>query len=235
MLLSRSLLHTDGPAMMPFVDLLNHGNSTDHKSTADAHTVIAQRRLRPGDELTFPYVASPSKARLLTSFGFDQGAPSLSLLADGLPKRDEAWLQSHGCAGPRLTELFVETDGHVSEDGMRQALKCVRLKLFEPAEAAFAIDSGYLQTWGGNDAVRAADKDGLLGSILKKDALIVKNTASMCTQALTQEMIAEQQALFPAASPRLRAAIREESIAVMDCYALLSAAHEEITASAAQI
>eukprot|EP01052_Picozoa_sp_SAG31_P009176 SAG31_NODE_477_length_15150_cov_13.611772_12_plen_158_part_00 len=33
-------------------------------------TIVTTRRMSAGEELTFPYVDSPSRARLLTSFGF---------------------------------------------------------------------------------------------------------------------------------------------------------------------
>ena len=52
-----------------------------------------------GDELTWEYLASPSRARLLTSFGFGgpSDAPAASLAAKDLPARDASWLKRHGC------------------------------------------------------------------------------------------------------------------------------------------
>lgn len=81
MMLSRALMHQGkGTVMMPFFDLLNHGDSAYHQSFPNKAVAVAARDLKAGEEITFPYVESPSKARLLTSFGFTEGAPAASLV-----------------------------------------------------------------------------------------------------------------------------------------------------------
>merc|ERR1719174_1097256 len=125
MVLSRAQTQSGvGAVLMPLLDLLNHGDSCRHVNHRDRDTVVAARNLSAGEEITFIYVASPSKARLLTSFGFMQGAPSASLLAAGLPARDPSFLRQHGCAGAERTDLWVGDDGAMSERGVRDALKC---------------------------------------------------------------------------------------------------------------
>ena len=58
------------------------------------------RDVPAGAELHFPYVESPSKARMLLSFGFAAGIPDASLVASDLPPRDPAFLRRVGCDGP---------------------------------------------------------------------------------------------------------------------------------------
>ena len=41
--------------------------------------------MRAGDEVTYAYSESPSKALLLSGFGFDLGAPSATISAAELP------------------------------------------------------------------------------------------------------------------------------------------------------
>jgi hypothetical protein len=113
--------------------------------------VIAERNIAAGEQLTFPYVKSPSKARLLTSFGFASG-PAASLVAADLPQRDTAWLARHGCEGEALgrTDLHLQAAAEgggaptLTEPAVRDALRCVRLQLYLPHESAHALSSGYL-------------------------------------------------------------------------------------------
>ena len=67
-----------------------------------------------GEEITFPYVESPSKARLLTSFGFMDGAPAASLAANDLPVRDVEWLRMNGCIGTTRTVRVCPASTFVS-------------------------------------------------------------------------------------------------------------------------
>ena len=43
----------------------------NHTISANGAELVAAVDLEAGEELTFPYSHSPSRARLLTSFGFD--------------------------------------------------------------------------------------------------------------------------------------------------------------------
>ena len=63
--------------------------------------MVAIRDLAAGEELTWEYQASPSRARLLTSFGFGshRDAPAASLASKDLPARDAAWMYA-GFGGP---------------------------------------------------------------------------------------------------------------------------------------
>ena len=229
MVLSRALQHEGlGPAMMPFLDLLNHGDAARHDSYADRAVIVAARPLAAGDELSFTYTRSPSKARLLTSFGFSAGAPAASLAATDLPSRDPAWLARQGCpeTAPR-TDLHLDSDGRLSESSMREALRCIRLRLYSPAEAALALRLGHLDAaWGG---AAGGDDAANIAALLAKDARVVMNTGAMCAGA--QEGAAAQAGLFEAASPDLAAAVREETVALADCAALLEAAHHALAAA----
>lgn len=109
-----------GPVMMPFVDLVNHGfgrSSTcvergswvDEASGAWQASLVARRDLSAGEELTYEYHQTPSRARMLSSFGFaTDNMPSASLAANGLPERDPQWLALHGCVPPLRTDLFLQ-------------------------------------------------------------------------------------------------------------------------------
>lgn len=221
-----------GPVMMPFVDLLNHdhtkGDCRERGRWVDEATgqwvaeVVAERDLPQGTEVVYPYSESPSKARLLTSFGFSEGAASASLAASELPERDSAFLEANGCKGSARTDL-VMADGEetLGDDALQWAVRCIRLALYEPEEAEWALRHGHLEAgWGGagttmlpNDAEAAQ----MLSSILQKDHRITSNTGEMCSNAQTPERRARQAELLDAASADLREAIREETAALTSC------------------
>jgi hypothetical protein len=73
-----------GGVLMPFMDLLNHGSSCRHENIQASDprfsraVILASRDIEAGEELSWPYVKSPSKARLFTSFGFSTGRFSLA-------------------------------------------------------------------------------------------------------------------------------------------------------------
>ena len=236
-----------GPVMIPFVDLLNHdamqptcnekGRWHDEATGVWLAEVTAARDLAIGDELTFPYSESPSHARMLTSFGFAHGAPAASLAAAQLPERDAAWLAQHGCGRPPRTDLFLEEgSGALTDEALRAALRCIRLRLYDADEAEWALEAGHLDApWGGAPGLEALrhSPDGarvgpLLSAILQKDMRIARNTASMCRHALSDEQRREQRARLPAASEGLRAAIAAESAALDACAEMLDAASEQI-------
>ena len=225
----------DGPVLMPFLDLLNHDGETpssvergrwvDRDQGVWVGEVVAKRDLLPGDEVTYEYVESPSRARLLTSFGHEMGAPDASLAAEGLPDGDGSG-DAIGCpsdATPR-TELRLDSRGKLSGAALRAATKCVRLRLYSREEAAWALQSGHFDapTWlGAPDAPP---------SVLEKDSRVAANTAMGCAQAQSDEQRAGQRALLGAASADLAAAVAAEGDALAQCAAGLREAHFEIEA-----
>ena len=233
MMLSRALMHLRGvgeteTVMMPFFDLLNHGYSAYHQSFPDRAVAVAAKDMKAGDEITFPYVESPSKARLLTSFGFAAGAPSASLAANQLPERDPQWLADNGCSGTTRTDLYVNAKGKLTNAALRQALRCIRLKLYTPEEAQWSIDSGHIDgTWDG-PAIR--DEQPLLKGCVLKDARVVGSTGMMCSNAQSEEMLRRQASLLSAASPELSSAVEEETRALMGCSQLLQTAYAKLLA-----
>ena len=120
--------------------------TANHTVSTNGVEIVAAVDISAGEELTFPYSHSPSRARLLTSFGFDS-APSASLMAADVPQRDEQWLAGHGCSGDSLRRI----DFHLlkdpasgaklglSESGVRGALRCIRLQVYTLKEAELAI------------------------------------------------------------------------------------------------
>ena len=239
-----------GPVMIPFVDLLNHdaasptcaeqGRWVDEASGEWAAEVTAYRDISAGEELTYPYSESPSKARLLTSFGFVHGAPAASLGAAELPEGDAKWLARHGCLHPARTDLFLEEgSGELTQAGAREAVRCIRLRLYTREEAEWALNKGHLDApWGGPlDALDVAalrnSADGwrvgnLLSSILQKDHRVTSNTAALCRAAASDEQRAGQKRHLAAATPALRDAIAEESAALAACAEEFGRASEQV-------
>jgi len=228
MVLSRAFTQTGkGTVMIPYVDLLNHNRnpSAYHVTHPDKAVVVASRDLKAGEELTFEYLASPSRARLLTSFGFETGAPALSLAANDLEHRDEAWLERYGCSAVPRVDLEPNTDGTLDDNLLRAALRCIRLRLYTVKEAEWAESTGHLDApWEGS-AVTAAD--GMLFSVLTKDNRIVKNTGVMCQDSLPQTELAMNKfrQKLEHASADLQKTIRDETAALMGCSMLLQQIH----------
>lgn len=143
MVFSRSLKahHGQGSVMIPFIDLLNHEPRATVYLASYPHGMVmtATKDLEAGDELTWEYVASPSRARLLTSFGFgavEEGkprvAPAASIAAKDLPTRDANWLESVSCPTVARTDLEVDEEGQLDDHGLRDAIRCIRLRLYLP-------------------------------------------------------------------------------------------------------
>lgn len=222
MVLSRALLHNGQTVLMPFVDLLNHGDSCASAVNSHTHGFVATRTLSADEQLAFAYVESPSRARLLSSFGFEQGAPAASLAAHGLPNRDQSFLVQERCAGEVRTDLFLDSESReLTEEAMRDALRCIRLKVYSPAEATAALSTDHLtKSWEGPSA------DHQSGPILSKDAMIVRNTFTMCAKAQSEDMMEKQALLLDtgAASEDLRAAVQDETAALVGCAHLLNKA-----------
>lgn len=118
----------------------------NHTISANGAELVAAVDLEAGEELTFPYSHSPSRARLLTSFGFD-AAPSASLMASDVPQRDTNWLAERGCSGDALRRIDLHllkdpSSGAklgLTESGVREALRCIRLQVYTTKEAELAI------------------------------------------------------------------------------------------------
>lgn len=241
MKLSRAFAGTgSGPVMMPLMDLFNHnhtrgdcresGRWVDESAGRWTASIVAERDLPEGTELVYPYSESPSKARLLTSFGFTEGAASATLAATQLPERDASFMAAHGCHGkgaPR-TDLDLEPGATViGQANLRDAVRCIRLALYTPEEASWALKSGHLDgPWGGvvtahNRAIALGSKaeEDILASVLEKDHRVAVNTGRMCEAAHTEEQHEAQARLLPAASPDLQAAISEEASALQSCAA----------------
>lgn len=234
MMLSRALMHQRGvggetkTVMMPFFDLLNHGYSGFHQSFPDRAVAVAATDMKAGDEITFPYVESPSKARLLTSFGFAEGAPSASLAANDLPQRDRQWLAENGCSGTARTDLYVNSKGKLTNAALRQALRCIRLRLYTPEEAQWSLDSGHIDgTW---DGPVISDGQRLLKGCVEKDVRVVGSTGMMCSNTQSEELLRRQASLLSSASPELSSAVEEETRALMGCAQLLQTAYAKLLA-----
>ena len=78
--------------------------------------MVAKRDLQPGEEVTYEYVESPSRARLLTAYGFEGDAPDASIAADGVHYGDGSG-DAIGCpsgAAPRI-ELRLDGSGKLSD------------------------------------------------------------------------------------------------------------------------
>ena len=150
------------------------------------------------------------------------GAPDASLAARDLPKGDASFLAKHGCGGEVRTDIFLDATGELTEEAMRESLKCIRLRLYSGEEARFAIASGHLETWAGPPA------NAQTGPLLAKDAMVVRNNRIMCANALTTEQIEAQKPLMDRASRDLSAAVRAETNALVGCASLLEAAFEQL-------
>ena len=120
--------------------------TVNHTVSVDGAKLVAAMDIEAGEELTFPYSHSPSRARLLTSFGFDV-APSVSLMASDLPQRDADWLATQGCSSDALRriEFHLLKDPSsgaklgMTEHGVREALRCIRLQVYTTEEAELAM------------------------------------------------------------------------------------------------
>ena len=242
-----------GPVMMPFIDMVNHaaagpptcsegGRWVDEAAGKWVAEVTALRDLEAGEELTYTYSESPSKARMLTSFGFSEGAPHASLAASELPARDAAFLAAHGCVGAPRTDLYLSSPPPpapallvLTPTATREAIRCIRLRLYEPEEAAWAVTSGHLSgPWGGLFDAKALRADPtaaeMLPGILMREMRIAERTGALCHSALSDEKRAGQRALAEAASPALREAILQETIALDACAAAYRRVSEQIEA-----
>ena len=245
-----------GPVMMPLIDLVNHpqpgqtascverGTWVDEAQSKWAATLVAQHDLQEGDELTYEYQATPSRARMLTSFGFGNGLPSATIAANGLPQRDADWLAKHHCGAGRLrTELWLQArdeaelhrDGktRLTEAALRESVRCVRLSLYEAEEAEWALRHEHLDApWGGSPTLDLSHPEDarIIQVVLQKDYRIVSNTAHLCADALDQSFgdVSLFEARLAAATKDLRDAIAEEATAIASCAEGFSEAAQQV-------
>ena len=113
----------------------------------------------------------------------------------------------------------------LTDEGLRAALRCVRLRLYRPADAEFALRSGHLdQPWGGGVSAGALAQHvpAQLLDLLRADRLVVMNTGRMCDAAAPGPGLTLR--LMSAASDDLEAAIRDEAMALIGCAQLLQVA-----------
>ena len=230
--------------LMPFLDLLNHGESCRHETEGGSAVIVAAQDIRAGDELTWPYMSSPSKARLLTSFGFSDG-PSASLAAAELPPRDRGWLAARGCQGTALERTDLELRrgpgeeselAPLTEDDLRTALRCVRLQVYEPRQAEHALVSGYFDRAWSDVAGRGSGKGDGRGkrgaaqrSLMAMDAMIARRTGQMCAQSLMSASPPEEMAVRLAeAEAGLAEALQEEVAALQGCATVLEEAADAL-------
>jgi hypothetical protein len=224
MVLSRALGRPSGGlALMPFVDLVNHGTTCHVNDRSDgSRVVVASRNMAAGEEVAFLYAESPSRARLLTSFGFTGDAPAASLVANDLPAYDAVFLAKHGCAGPVRISLDLERDGRLLPSTMLKVLRCVRLRKYTPAEAALAIETGRLeQPW--------ADLPAEPLGMLKTDLSIVTSTLNSCGSAIDGKQMSRQVDLVRSLKKGrsvIGQAVSDETVALMGCYNFLAEAHK---------
>ena len=121
--------------------------------------VIATRDIAAGEELTWQYLLPSSRAILRTSFGFGTpaDAPAASLAATDLPHREALWLQLHGCDPVASTDLELNGKGVMDDDGIRKALRCIRLRLYSAEEAEWALSNQHLDMpWAGDPVTDGA-------------------------------------------------------------------------------
>ena len=216
MVLSRALSTPDGGAVaVPLLDLINHGASTELRVAEEGHAVVAlPEGLDAGHEILWPYSESPSRARFLTSWGFDgAGLPAASIAANQLPRRDPAFLKANGCHGSATAELEVARSAsgglELPDAALSAALRCVRLRLYSPAEAALALRVGHL------DAEWGKAGGGAVAPLLAKDRKVVLNTGTMC--AREAEADSRRRPSRAGVSADLLAAVDAEAAALHGC------------------
>lgn len=225
MILSRSLAGPTGSAaLMPFIDLINHGTSCFMSALPEGgRSVVSKRQLNPGDEITFSYAESPSRARLLTSFGFVGDAPAASLVAKDLPTRDPVFLDQNGCAGFNRIDLELESK-RLAKGTMLKALRCVRLHVYSPEEAAIAVETGRLDLpW---EEIPAEPQ-----SMLKKDLRVIINTLNICSDGVSEKSLNKQAVLVRELKGKseIGRAVSDETTALVGCHEHLIRAHKALT------
>jgi hypothetical protein len=244
MVLSRALMAQDlngerQPALIPFMDLLNHGTSATQDYTAGATAVKSKEKyhgsllvkagpagIKKGEEITMMYSASPSKARMLTSFGFWEAIPAATLLTGELPKFDtqDHSSESHPAYGkngcPRQIKTFsISMDEKTyipTIETLAKDVRCLRLHLYSNAEAKLALSQGFPSLGQASWIEPNIPAKDML-SMMKKDQSIVGNTGHQCATANTDAMLQDQMHLLEMAAPDMQHAVRQESIALMKC------------------
>ena len=189
--------------MVPFVDLINHHPERNvfemwHRDDSVGLTLFAPRPLAAGTELRFPYREPASAARLLLAFGFRSG-PAAALPVEGAAletEHSEAFLRAHGCAARPHIPLAVGDDLQFGEADLRAGLRCMRLLVYTPIEAWWALSTGYLDhslLEEKREAFQDFASDEYEGCV-RKDAYAVYNTMRSCEYELGEESDADEAA-----------------------------------------
>lgn len=214
-------------AMIPLFDLMNHGSERtvrDAWSARDGLTLLAARDLSAGEELVHPYGEPASAARLLLSFGIvTADAPAAALEVEGMPDAEvgEAFLRRHGCAG---TPHVALRSAEPNEVDLIAGVRCLRLRLYSPEEADWAVGSGHL------DATRLDGRvEGRLHeACLVKDATVVGAAGRFCADELRLGADDQAQGKGPSASDEVRRAVAAEEAALRACVEAASAVLEAL-------
>jgi hypothetical protein len=229
--------------------------------------LLAARDLRAGEELTYPYGEPSASVSLLLSFGIDEDSgPAVALPIEGLePWEDDgedsggayssapadqsrATLEAlvrHGCTGPLHIPLSAPSplaadSARADEASLRAALLCVRLRMYSPAETAWALATGHLdRSWldVGRDRAEAPARESSLGQVraasrgealrtrcLQQDAHVVFNARHFCAVELGDERTRSEATAHPRAaatkergSPDVYKALLAEEAALRAC------------------
>ena len=233
---------SDGPMLMPFVDLVNHAghaSSIDRSVWSDAAggeftsaagaaprpatgtarkwkmELVAVRDLKAGDEVTWSYLQGASRLMLLASFGFNSAdAPDASIPVR-LPETNETRDDDDGCPPPEQLAVDMRLDARgVLDAAAMRGDGCARLRCTMPRMRR-GRGAGPHRRGVGRDGRRRATR------VRKQDRWLVRTVLSRCAAAT--DRAGRVQQLAAAASAELAAAAVAESNAFVQC-----AAHMEV-------
>ena len=240
---------SDGPMLMPFVDLVNHhghASSIDRSVWGDAAggeftsaagaaprpatgtarkwkmELVAVRDLKAGDEVTWSYLQGASRLMLLASFGFNSAdAPDASIPVR-LPETNETRDDDDGCPPPEqlAVDMRLDARGVLDADAMRAAMRCARLRMYNAENASWARHSRHTDAAWGATAAAAPTR------VRKQDRWLVRTVLSRCAAAT--DRAGRVQQLAAAASAELAAAAVAESNAFVQCAAHMEVAREAL-------
>jgi len=248
MVLSRTLMAKDlkeekQPAMIPFIDMLNHGDEATSVTQDFSPNIEIQSEngpitqggtlsikagpngLKKGDEITMMYSPAPSKARMLTSYGFWKGLPAATLLTGELPKFDTPdHSETHPAYGKNgcptaIKSISISMDKKTlvpTNQTLTADVRCLRLHLYSNEEAALALSKGFPSLWEASISEPDIPAEIML-QMTKKDQSVVGNSGQQCQKVNTEEALNKQVKLLQYASPDVQSVIRQETISLMKC------------------
>jgi len=165
MVLTRVFDHDSADyALVPFVDLINHGPMSVQNIQLRTDTisrdwqVVATRDILAGEELVYPYhvMLSQGLSSYLAQHGFAPGDVHPCTMTWGLIKdrrkiSEDAWVSS-GCKRYEAGGAMGVFDAHLWDVRMRrtirEAFRCMRIWLYSDQEVLAASVSGHLDAEG---------------------------------------------------------------------------------------